>query len=142
MCNKKGQVDIRQQVLLAYVKKSDGKVALKTASFNQDVSRRELSKLIVVHEYPLSTVDHAQFRKYCSSLQPLFEMPSRSTIKRGILKMFKEGKMKIMSNLEANEGRITITTDMWTADHQNKGYMVVTAHYIDNLWILQKRIIR
>ncbi|KAK8502493.1 hypothetical protein V6N12_005479 [Hibiscus sabdariffa] len=111
-CNNKGQVGIRQQVLLANVKKSDGKVALKTASFNQDVSRRGLSKLIVMHEYPLLTVDHAQFKKYCSSLQPLFEMPSRSTIKRDILKMFKEEKIKTMSNLEANEGRIAITTDM------------------------------
>ncbi|KAE8673140.1 S-norcoclaurine synthase 1-like [Hibiscus syriacus] len=48
----------------------------------------------------------------------------------------------MLSKLEANEGRIAITTDMWTSDHQNKGYMVVTAHYIDNSWSLQKRIIR
>ncbi|KAL4352489.1 hypothetical protein GQ457_06G009710 [Hibiscus cannabinus] len=40
------------------------------------------------------------------------------------------------------KGRIAITIDMWTADHQNKGYMVVTAHYIDNSWILRKQIIR
>ncbi|KAL4312242.1 hypothetical protein GQ457_01G026780 [Hibiscus cannabinus] len=51
-------------------------------------------------------------------------------------------RRKLLSKLEANEGRIAITTDVWTADHQNRGYMAVTAHYIDDEWTLQKRIIR
>ncbi|KAL5570406.1 hypothetical protein UlMin_026981 [Ulmus minor] len=31
---------------------------------------------------------------------------------------------------------------MWTASNQKKGYMVVTAHYIDDSWILQSKILR
>ncbi|KAK9036916.1 hypothetical protein V6N11_021839 [Hibiscus sabdariffa] len=47
-----------------------------------------------------------------------------------------------MLELEANEGKVAITTDMWTPSHQNRGYMVVTAHYVDNSWTLQKYIRR
>ncbi|XVF21307.1 hypothetical protein REPUB_Repub12eG0079700 [Reevesia pubescens] len=47
-----------------------------------------------------------------------------------------------MRMIEMNESRIAITTDMWTADHQKKGYLALTAHFIDSSWTLQKRIIR
>jgi hypothetical protein len=46
-----------------------------------------------------------------------------------------------MKSLAKNKSRIAITTDMWSSSNQNKGYMVVTAHYIDENWILQNRII-
>ncbi|KAH1264825.1 Zinc finger BED domain-containing protein RICESLEEPER 2 [Glycine max] len=44
--------------------------------------------------------------------------------------------------LDTNEGRVAITSDMWTASNQKKGYMAVTAHYIDSSWTLQSRILR
>ncbi|KAK8492419.1 hypothetical protein V6N11_027778 [Hibiscus sabdariffa] len=72
----------------------------------------------------------------------MFDMPSRNIVKEDILDMFEKENEKTLSKLEANEGRIAITTDMWTVDHQNRGYMAVTAHYIDDEWILQKCIIR
>nr|XP_025703202.1 zinc finger BED domain-containing protein DAYSLEEPER-like [Arachis hypogaea] len=43
--------------------------------------------------------------------------------------------------MDANDSRIVITTDMWTFN-QEKGYMVVTAHYIDSSWNLQMRVLR
>lgn len=39
------------------------------------------------------------------------------------------------------ESRISLTTDMWTCNSQNKGYMALTAHYIDDQWRVQKRIL-
>ncbi|XP_070014146.1 uncharacterized protein LOC142175979 [Nicotiana tabacum] len=36
--------------------------------FDQDVSRRELAHAIILHEYPLSIVDHVGFRKFVASL--------------------------------------------------------------------------
>ncbi|KAK8984751.1 hypothetical protein V6N11_020066 [Hibiscus sabdariffa] len=89
-----------------------------------------------MHEYTLSIVDHEQFRIYCDTLQPMFDMPSRNTVKKDILDMFEKEKEKTLSKWEANEGRIAITTDMWTVDHQNRGYMAITAHYIDDEWTL------
>ncbi|KAH6806143.1 hypothetical protein C2S51_030974 [Perilla frutescens var. frutescens] len=50
--------------------------------------------------------------------------------------------MSIMSILESNKSRIAITSDMWTSSNQKKGYMAITAHFIDNSWKLQSRIVR
>ena len=46
-----------------------------------------------------------------------------------------------MDLLGDNRSRIAITNDMWTSN-KNKGFMVVTAHFIDDSWALQSRVIR
>jgi hypothetical protein len=40
------------------------------------------------------------------------------------------------------KSRIAVTTDMWTADNQKKGYMAVTAHFIDKSWKLWSILMR
>ncbi|CAN1788622.1 hypothetical protein LINPERHAP1_LOCUS18126, partial [Linum perenne] len=37
-----------------------------------------------------------------------------------------------------NRGRVAVTTDMWTATNKKRGYLVITAHYIDNSWNLRR----
>ncbi|PIN05612.1 hypothetical protein CDL12_21846 [Handroanthus impetiginosus] len=37
-------------------------------TFNQDIARMELVKMTILHEYPLSIVDHIRFRRFCGSL--------------------------------------------------------------------------
>ena len=56
--------------------------------------------MIIMHEYPLSIVEHVAFRKFCSGLQPLFKMVSRNTEKSDILKIYKFEKSKIMNLLK------------------------------------------
>jgi len=48
--------------------------------------------------------------------------------------------MKLM--LSRIQSRVTITNDMWIANNQNRGYMTITTHFIDDLWKLQHRIVR
>ena len=79
--------------------------------------------------------------KYSNTLQPLFKMVSRNTIKNDILKIYDYEKSKTMDLLGDNRSRIAITTDMWTSN-QMKGFMVVTAHFIDDSWALQSLVIR
>jgi hypothetical protein len=35
----------------------------------------------VLHDYPLSIVDHAGFRRFVHALQPLFKLHTRNTIR-------------------------------------------------------------
>jgi len=63
-------------------------------------------------------------------------------MKNDIMKLYESERAKQMNSLGKNKSRIAITTDMWTSSNQNKGYMAVTAHYIDDNWNLQNRIIR
>ncbi|KAL5560719.1 hypothetical protein UlMin_036930 [Ulmus minor] len=105
-------------------------------------SMKKLAQTIIRYEYSLSIVDHEGFVEYSNTLQPMFKVVSRNTIRSNILKMYKAEKVKAIKLIEDNKSRIAITTDMWTASNQKKGYMVVTAHYIDDSWILQSKILR
>ena len=65
----------------------DGTVSVEKYIFDQEIVRKELGLMICLHEYPLSMVDHTGFRKFCSSMQPLFKVPSRNTIRGDIMDM-------------------------------------------------------
>lgn len=110
--------------------------------FDQTLSRSKLVTMIVLHEYPLSMVEHIGFRDFITSLNTPFKMISRNTLKSDILKMFKEEKLNLQRLLEHNDSRIAVTTDMWTASNQKKGYMAVTSHFIDQKWVLRNRTLR
>ncbi|CAN1825118.1 hypothetical protein LINPERHAP1_LOCUS31035 [Linum perenne] len=55
--------------------------------------------------------------------------------------MYEVERVKVNKRIDDNIGRIAITTDMWTATTQKKGYMSVTAHYIDNNWHLRSHML-
>ena len=114
----------------------------KKVIFDQDVSRRELVKMVVIHEYPLSIVNHTGFRSFVKSLNENFKIISRNTLRSDVMKMYNNEKISLKALLEANEGRVAITTDMWTASNQKKGYMAVTAHFIDHRWVMHNRTLR
>nr|KYP65073.1 Putative AC9 transposase [Cajanus cajan] len=105
-----------------------GKKELACGSYNEENARRELALMIILHEYPLSIVDHIGFIRFVAAIQPLFQLPSRNTIKKEILDIYADEKQVVMKLIDTNEGRVAITSDMWTASNQKKGYM---AHYID-----------
>ena len=75
-------------------------------------------------------------------MNPNFQIISRNTLRSDILTMFENGKSSLRKQLEVNQGRIAVTTDMWTASNQKKGYMAVTAHFVDDEWILRNRTLR
>ncbi|KAK3224750.1 hypothetical protein Dsin_004612 [Dipteronia sinensis] len=111
-------------------------------AFDQNVVKQKLAHMILMHEYPLSMVEHEAFREYSIALQPTFKSVSRNSIKKEILQIYDVEKMKTISILDANNCRIALTTDLWTASSQRKGYMAVTTHFIDESWCLQSRILR
>jgi hypothetical protein len=87
-------------------------------------------------------VDHVGFRKFCASLQPLFKLVSRNTIRKDILDMYDVQKLSMVTMFQQQQSHIAVTTDMWTANHQKKGYMTVTVHYIDENWSLKSYLLR
>ncbi|CAN6696665.1 unnamed protein product [Malus baccata var. baccata] len=137
ICPRRRQKKLKQTLTQ---KVGDGKVELYT--FDQESARRALAQMIILHEYPLSMVEHVGFRNFMSVVQPLFKVVSRNTIKSDILKIYDYERLKTMQLLDENKSRIAITTDMWIASNQNRGFMVITSHFIDDSWTLQSRIIR
>lgn len=116
--------------------------ALVAAStrFNLQLCRRALAMFVIVDEQPFSVVEGEGFKFLCKQLQPQFTVPSRYTVARDCFKMYVEEKNRLKSFFRSECNRVALTTDCWTSV-QNLNYIVLTAHFIDNEWKYQKRII-
>ncbi|KAJ4702657.1 Zinc finger BED domain-containing protein [Melia azedarach] len=127
---------------LRVLKVEEGNANLDTFTFDPNETREMIAKLIIVHEYPLSCVDHEYFKKMIESLNPMFNCVSRNTIKNDIMEIYQMERAKVLSLFERNKSRVAITTDMWTCGSQTMGYTAIIGHFIDDSWILHGKILR
>ena len=74
-------------------------------------------------------VDHIGFREFVSSLQPLFKIISRNTLKSDIPKIYDNEREKALKMMDKNGSKIAITTNMWTSSNKKRGFMVITAGF-------------
>jgi hypothetical protein len=58
------------------------------------------------------------------------------------MEAYMEERKKALSYMACTKSRVSITTDLWTSDNQRSGYMAITAHFIDDSWILRNIIMR
>ncbi|KAG2597453.1 hypothetical protein PVAP13_5KG230907 [Panicum virgatum] len=140
---------LTQSTLKLSTNPKDGTVTLEKYVFDQNVARKELALMIIVHEHPLSMVDHIGFCKFCTALHSAFKLVSRNTIRKDILdtppnggSMYQVQKQSMVNYIKKLSSRVVVTTDLWTANHQRKGYMAVTAHFLDDDWKLKIFLIR
>ncbi|KAH9705537.1 BED-type domain-containing protein [Citrus sinensis] len=138
------QPDIEEalQGSLKVIKREDGTCGISYGSFDQNVLRSLIARMVIMHELPLRFVEYIGFREMMAHANPVVKPMSRNTLKSEILKLYQIEKVKTLHLLGKNHGRVAITTDLWTVSNQKKGYMVVTAHFIDNSWKLHSRILR
>ncbi|KAJ4769779.1 Zinc finger BED domain-containing protein DAYSLEEPER [Rhynchospora pubera] len=68
-------------------------------------------------------------------------MNCRVTYRNEVLEIFKEKKDQLYCSLGSLSCRLSATMDLWTS-RQNKSYMCITVHFIDDNWSVQKRILR
>ncbi|KAL5808284.1 hypothetical protein ACOSQ3_028975 [Xanthoceras sorbifolium] len=98
--------------------------------FNKDETRKVLAKMLIVDEFPFRFVEKPGFQEFCRAGMPLFDISSRRTIVRDIMQLYIDEKTSLIKMFRKSKTSI-----------QNINYMVVTAHYIDDYWQLQKRIL-
>jgi hypothetical protein len=130
---KKGQQQLK-------VQKSEGKDIVETYKYDPEVSLKKFYEAMVMHEYPFMMVEHELFVDFIKSLRPNFSFKSGITTSKEILDMHLAQKKKLFDQLKTVSSRFSATMDMWTSN-QNKGYMCITVHWIDDNWQMQKRII-
>ena len=83
----------------------DGTIRLNAYQFDQVKVRNNLAHMVILHEYPLSMVDHIGFREFVSSFQLLFKLVSRNTLKNDILKIYDNEKEKTLKITDKNGSR-------------------------------------
>uniref|UniRef100_A0A0A9CM89 hAT-like transposase RNase-H fold domain-containing protein n=1 Tax=Arundo donax TaxID=35708 RepID=A0A0A9CM89_ARUDO len=87
---------------------------------------------------PFRVVEGEGFKCYSKTLEPRFDLPSRTTVARDCLKIYIEEKARLKKSMKGH--RICLTTDTWVSI-QNLSYMSLTAHWVDSDWNLHKRIL-
>ena len=97
--------------------------------------------MIVLDEMSFSIVEYCGFQEFVKSLNPLFTMVCRNTVKDECMQLYYDNKSAYCEGFKMYAGRVSLTSDMWTSN-QTLGYMCVTCHFIDAKWKLHKKIIR
>ncbi|XP_052209308.1 zinc finger BED domain-containing protein RICESLEEPER 2-like [Diospyros lotus] len=115
-------------------------MSMRCTKFDPDKFRELVVAAIVMHDLPLSFVEYVGVRAFCSYLNPNATLVSRNTLKSDLLKMYKKEKDKLKCVLKEAPGRLCLTSDLWTSITTD-GYIAVTVHFIDNDWVLQKKIL-
>lgn len=119
---------------------SEGSSNLVAVGFNQNACRLACTKMIVIDELSFRFVEQEGFKLFCSVACPRFVIPSLITIARDIMKLYYDEKKQLREYLVKSSQRVSSTTDTWTSI-QNICYMVLTSHFIDCEWKMQKRVL-
>lgn len=129
----------KQQVLSFTEGPSDGITSITNFSYDHAKVRELASHMVLAHEYPFSMMDHVVFNKFLKAISPFYKKITRQAVKEDCITTYAIEKRKLKSLLKG-AGRISITMDLWKSG-QKIQYMVVTAHFVDSDWVLQKRVL-
>ncbi|KAG8489971.1 hypothetical protein CXB51_015455 [Gossypium anomalum] len=117
-----------------------GEGHFSTWRFDQEACRKGLAQMIVIDELPFKFVESEGFKKFMFVACPRFHIPSRTTMTRDVYQLYLDERVKIKQLLRSSCSRVCLTTDTWTS-LQRVNYLCITAHFIDNDWKLNKKIL-
>ncbi|KAL5812375.1 hypothetical protein ACOSQ3_027325 [Xanthoceras sorbifolium] len=112
-------------------------------NLDQRQSRFGLARMIILHGYPLTTVEDVGFRVGVKNLQPLFELVTCVRIEVDCMEVYAKEKQKVYEMLDKLPGKISLSADVWAVSSDSKASgdsknLCLTAHYIDEDWQLKK----
>ncbi|XP_058776722.1 zinc finger BED domain-containing protein RICESLEEPER 2-like [Vicia villosa] len=108
--------------------------------YSNEKMREVIATAIMIHEYPFSIVEDDVWMWAFQYANSDFHKVTRKTIRSDCLALYEREK-KILKNFLESVSKISLTTDMWKSTHQVAEYMVITGHFIDAGWNLQKRVL-
>ncbi|KAK8279060.1 hypothetical protein V6Z12_D09G086100 [Gossypium hirsutum] len=110
--------------------------------FDADECRQAISTFIVCGKHSFRKVEEPGFRYMMRIASPNFNNISRHIAARDVLMYYAKERDHVKEELAKAPGLICLTSDNCYSEHTNDEYICVTAHWVDNYWKLQKRIIR
>lgn len=68
-------------------------------------------------------------------------MVKADSVKEKSMEKYSETKTMIQEKLKASTGKKSFTIDLWDSKYQKLAYMAVTAHWMDEEWVVQNELI-
>lgn len=112
--------------------------ALHNGKLDMLSMREGIANWIVMHEKPFSVVEEEGFDMMLKQGIPQWTSVTRRTIKADAFNVYEAENKKLKAILK-DVDRISLTTDLWRNKPQRIEYMVLTGHFVDKDWKLQKR---
>ncbi|XP_076896429.1 zinc finger BED domain-containing protein RICESLEEPER 1-like [Bidens hawaiensis] len=130
---------------LAYLKfdpetKIDQTVNLTSVKFDQERSRLDLARMIILHDYPPSMVEHVGFKIFVKNLQPMFESLTTSAVESDCVTIYAKERQKVFEVIRNLPGRINLAVSFWSSP-ENVNFLSLNANYIDDNWKLQRKLL-
>ena len=109
--------------------------------YDPQVARQSLCCLIVSKDLPLGFGESASFQNYIRTAHnPRFSSVSRQTTTRDLVKYYNERRNKIKELFSMCTFFVALTSNIWSG-RVREDYLSVVAHYINDDWVMEKRII-
>jgi hypothetical protein len=119
---------------------ADGTVS--TWVYNPQLAHEEIIKYIVFEDLPIMMGESPNFKNLIQrAFCPQYQHASRTTIKSNLMSQYRKQLAALKESLKKVQFSFSLTLDIWTLSHQKASYISVTAHYLDNLYCLHKRVI-
>jgi hypothetical protein len=131
----------KRQAAIPFKRVSSGNPFLTSGvGYSNERMREIIATAVMVHEYPINVVEDDVWMWAFEFANPEFRKVTHKTTRSDCLKLF-ENEKKILKKQLESVSKISLTTDMWKSSHQVVEYMVITGHFIDAGWNLQKRVL-
>ncbi|XP_011080812.1 zinc finger BED domain-containing protein RICESLEEPER 2-like [Sesamum indicum] len=114
--------------------------SMYVGKFGMEKMKESVAHWILMHEHPFSIVEEEGFNLMQRRGMPKWREITRNTAKTYCINVY-EAEKKKMKSLLKNVNKISLTTNCWKSKNQKIGYMVITGHWIDESWQLQKRVL-
>ena len=113
---------------------------LTDSKFDMKKMRKAVAHWILMYEQPFSIMEEEGFNmmQKCGMLE--WEKTSCNTIKKDCMQVCKVEKNKLKALLKT-VSKISLMKNLWKLSNLKIDYMVLTSHFINCNWRLQKRVI-
>lgn len=109
--------------------------------YDHKVDRAMISEIIIYHDQPFKYVEYEKVRARDKYLNPKCQHICRQTAGADVYKRYELEREKLKKVFAEFKGRVSFTSDMWTASTTMVGYICLTAHYVDASFKLHNKIL-
>ncbi|XP_048550821.1 zinc finger BED domain-containing protein RICESLEEPER 1-like [Triticum urartu] len=117
---------------------------MSASKFSQESPYQDVAKMIILHGYPLSIVEHQEMKRIFKSINPVANTVSHSDMEEHLFDLFQKEKMNAKDKIALTSRRASLSASIWTDDgpEPTVKYLCLTAHFIGDDWKVHRRIIK